>query len=302
MTGAGSGSVAWASETSYNGGTAADPTFYGLGTNVQTQTAELTRNLLRIYAPGDVEAQNTLAQNLSGQLGLQFILKNDEFHRLIFNDGFTSFTSGLANSAEVYLGCDYASGTTERQFRGWAPASATIAFNGATETVQVTLSGGFATEEKNTSLTPGTVQRAGDEVPGFGTTLSIDGTDVGERLQSATLSFEQISRLQTGASQTPIEAVAGNVQESIEMAAIYDGPELYERALGSTGASTIEDDVDEVSGSLSFDANGSTVADYSFTSVAPDVYGWEGVLDNEADTQESITLVAHGVSGSDPTA
>jgi len=300
--GAGSGAVAWTAEQGgYLGGPAADPTYYGFGTNVTTQTAELSRNLLRIYAPGDIEAQETLAQNLSGELGLQFILKNDDFHRLIFADASTGF-GPEPTSAEVYLGLDYNSGITERQIRGWAPATGTIEFSGATETVRVTLSGAYGTEEKNTSLTPGTVQRPGDEVPGFGTTLSIAGTDVGDLLQSATLSFDQISRLVPGTSQTPVDITAGNVQESIEMAAVYDGPELYERVLGSPGSSTIQESVDEVSGSLSFDANGNTVADYSFSTVAPNNYGWEGVLDNEANAGENITFVASGVTGSDPTA
>jgi hypothetical protein len=302
MTGAGAGSIAWAAETSYLGGVSGTPTYYEPGTNVQVNTAELSRNLLAILAPGDVEAQEYLAQNLEGQLDVSFILKNDDFHRLIFNDGFTGFTSGLANSAEWYLGVDYNGGTTERQIKGWAPASANIEYSGSTETVRVTLSGAYGDEEQNTSLTPGSVQSAGDEVPGFGTTLSIAGSDVGERLQSATLSFENIARLQTGASQKPIEAVQGNVQTSIDMSAIYTGPELYERALGSSGATTVQEDVDNVSGTVTFDAAGTTIADYSLSTVAPETYDWQDLINNEADLNESINFRGAGVTGSDPTA
>lgn len=302
MTGAGAGSIAWTPESSYLGGPEGTPTYYEPGTNVQTNTAELSRNLLAILAPGDVEAQEFLAQNLEGQLDVSFILKNDDFHRLIFNDGFTGWTSGLANSAEWYLGVDYNGGTTERQIKGWAPASATIEYSGSTETVRVTLSGAYGDEKQNTSLTPGSVQTAGDEVPGFGTTLSIAGSDVGDRLQSTTVSFENIARLQTGASQKPIEAVQGNVQSSIDMSAIYTGPELYERALGSAGATTVQEDVDNVSGTVTFDAAGSTIADYSLSKVAPESYSWEDLLNNEADLNESINFRGAGVTGSDPTA
>lgn len=300
--GAGSATLAWAPETSYLGGVGASPTYYEAGTNAEVGTAELNRNLLEILAPDDVETQEFLAQNLEGQLNVSWILKTDEFHRLVFNDSFTGFTSGLANSAEWYLGVDYGSGTTERQIKGFAPATCTITYNGATETVRVDLQGGYGDEEKNTSITPGTIQRTGDEVPGFGTTLSIDGTAIGDFLQSATLTFDQIARLLTGNSQKPVEAVAGNVQQSVEMGAIYDGPEQYERVLGSTGASTIQTDVDEVPGSLSFSASGSTLADYSFTSVAPDNYDWTDLVNNEAELNEVITFLATGVTASDPTA
>jgi len=301
MPGAGSSTVAWAAETSYLGGVGGTPTYRMPGTNLTVQTAELSRNLLSIVAPGDVETQTFLAQNLGGQLGVQFILKNDEFHRLVFNDGFTGFTSGLVNSAEWYLGVDYIGGTTERQIKGWAPATCRIEYSGTTETVRVTLVGPYGDEEKNTSITPGTIADTGDEVPGHGASFDIDGTTV-SKLQSATFAFENISRLQRGTSQKPIEAVAGNVTESINMQTIYDGPTQYERALGGAGATSVESAVDEVPASVSFDVGGSTVADYSFSKVAPNTYGWTDLVNNDANLNEPIEINATGVTASDPTA
>lgn len=299
--GAGSSTVAWAAEQSYLGGVGGTPTYYEPGTNVEVGTAELSRNLLEILAPGDVETQEFLAQNLEGQLNLSWILANDEFHRFVFNDSFTGFTSGLANSVEWYLGVDYGSGTTERQIKGWAPASCSVTYSGSTETVRADVQGPYGDEEKNTSITPGSIQSTSDEVPGFGTTLSIDGSAIGDFLQSATLTFEQITRLLPGNSQKPVDAVAGNVQQSVEMGAIYDGPTQYERALGTTGASAVQETVDEVSGSLTFDADGTTVADYSFTSVAPDTYDWQDLVNNEVELNEQLTFLATGVTASDPT-
>lgn len=301
MPGAGSATVAWAPETSYLGGTASTPTYRVPGANVQVQTAELNRNLLAILAPGDVETQEWLAQQLEGQLAVSFILKNDEFHRLVFNDGNTGFTSGLANSAEWYLGVDYIGGTTERQLKGWAPASASIQYSGSTEAVRVTMSGPYGDEVKNTSITPGTISDAGDEVPGHGASLSVDGSALDDRLQSATISFEGISRLQRGANQKPIEAVAGNVTESVSIESIYDGGEQYERVLGSAGASSIEADVAEVPGSVDFSAGGTTIASYDFSSVAPTTYSWNDLVNNDADLTESVEYNATGVTASDPT-
>lgn len=301
MTGAGSATVAWAPETSYLGGVEADPTYYEPGANIQVQQAELSRNLLEILAPDDPEAQDFLSTFIEGELSVSFILRSDEFHRLLFNDGFTGFTNGLANSAEWYLGVDYIGGTTERQIKGWAPATAEVSFSGATEAVRVTLTGPYGDEETSTSITPGTVQRAGDEVPGHAATLSIDGTDI-TKLQNATVAFSQITRLQRGADPRPLDAVAGNVQEDVSMAAIYSGPERYELALGSAGATATEDTVDSVPATLSLDVGGSTVAEYSFSTVKPDTYGWESLAANDADLEEDINFLATGVSASDPTA
>jgi hypothetical protein len=302
MTGAGSAApVAWAPETSYLGGTEASPTYREPGANVRVQRAELSRNLLAILAPDDPEAQDYLSTFIEGQLSVSWILKNDEFHRLLFNDGFTGFTSGLANSAEWYLGVDYLGGTTERQIKGWTPATAEIAYNGTTEAVRVTITGPYGDEETDESISPGTVQRAGDEVPGHAATLSIDGTDV-TKLQNATVAFSQISRLQRGADPRPLDAVAGNVQEDVSMAAIYSGPERYELALGSAGATATEDTVDAVPATLSFDVDGSTVAEYSFATTKPDTYDWSDLASNDADLQEDIAFLATGLTASDPTA
>jgi hypothetical protein len=301
MTGAGSATVAWAPEDSYLGGVAAEPTYYEPGANIQVQEAELSRNLLEILAPNDPEAQDFLSTFIEGQLSVSFILRNDEYHRLLFNDGGTGFTNGLANSAEWYLGVDYIGGTTERQIKGWAPATAEVSFSGATEAIRVTLTGAYGDEEASTSITPGTVQRAGDEVPGHAATLSIDGTDV-TKLQNATVAFSQIARLQRGADPRPLDAVAGNVQEDVSMAAIYSGPDRYELALGSAGATATEDTVDAVPATLSFDVGGSTVAEYSFATTKPDTYNWTDLANNDADLGEDISFLATGVTASDPTA
>ena len=304
MSGAGSATVAWAAEQSYLGGVSGTPTYRNPGTNVQVQTGELNRNLLRLVLPGDVESDDYLAQQIEGQLAVQFVMTDDEFHRLVFNDSFTGFTSGTVNSAEWYLGVDHLNGTTERQIKGWVPATAEISYSGATEAVTVTLTGPYGAEEQNTSITPGTItgRSTGSEVPGHGAALDIDGTRV-TKLQSATQSIQGISRLIRDSNDPkPVTAVAGNVQTDIQLSAVYDGSDLYDLALGSSGATTIEDDVDSVPGSVAFeDSAGNSVADYSYSTVAPETYGWSDLVSNDADLTETVTFFASGVTASDPT-
>lgn len=297
--GAGSGNLAWTPEQGYLGGPAGTPTYYLPGSNARVETAELNRNLLEIYQPGNVEAQEFLAQQLEGQMSVSLVLTDDDFHRLIFNDGFTGFTSGAANSAEWYLGVDTLSGTTERAIKGWAPATATINYNGTTEAVRVTMTGAYGDEERNTSLTTTSPTSGGDEVPGHGAQLDINGTTV-TYLDQATLEFANISRLIRGPSQKPLEAVSGNVQSRVTLSATYEGPTRYELALGTPGATTIQTDPDEVSATATFSAGGTTVADYTGT-VAVDTYDWSDLVNNDADLSEDIEFRMTGVTGSDPT-
>lgn len=301
MPGAGSSTVAFAVEQSYLGGVGGTPTYYNPGTNVQFQDIELSRNLLELVLPGSVEADGFLAQQIEGALAVQFVLQNNDFHRLVFNDGSnTGFTSGEVNSAEWYLGVDHLSGETERQIKGWIPVSAQVQYNGATEAISVTLTGVYGAEDRNTSITPGTITNmsTGDEVPGHGAELAIDGARV-EKLQSATLQLQQIGRLiRDSNSPRPVVGVMGNVSSSVEMAAVYDGSTRYEQALGSTGASSTQDLMDSYPGTLTFDSGGSTIAEYEIGTVKPDTYSWVDLVNNESDLNEQLTYNATGVNAS----
>jgi hypothetical protein len=304
MPGAGSATLAWTPETSYLGGIESTPTYYNPGTNVQTQTTEVNRNLLPMLFPGEVEASDFLAQQFDGQFGVSFVLHNDDFHRLVFNDANTGFTSGTANSAVWYLGVDHLNGTVERELQGWVPQTCDITYSGTTEAVRITMSGPYGDEKENTSITPGTIENmnTGTEVPGHGAALNIGGSRV-TKLQSATISLTEITRLIRDSNDPrPVEAVAGALSQSIDMTAVYDGNELYERALGSSGAASLEDFVDSSTASLVLDRDGQTIADYEFGTVKPNTYNWQDLVNNDADLNESVTFNATDITASDPTA
>jgi len=92
VTGAGASTVAWTPETSYLDGVSGTPTYRVPGTNVRTQTAELDRNLAAVLLPGDIETNDWVGQNIGGQLNLQWVLTDDEYHRFVFNDEFVTAT------------------------------------------------------------------------------------------------------------------------------------------------------------------------------------------------------------------
>lgn len=305
MPGAGAATLAFAEETSYNGGVGGTPTYYLPGTNPVVETAELGRNLQRIQVPGNVEDDDAIAQRVDGQCGVSFIPTSDDYHRLVFNDSYTGFTSGRPQSAEWYLGTDLLSGSTvERQVQGWIPQTAAINYNGATESVRASIAGPYAEEDKNTSITPGTINNdsTGNEVPGHGATLKFGGTKV-SKLQSATIQIQDISRRHFG-SVDPIatDAAMGNVNESVSMTGVFEGATWLEYAYGSSGASSVEDFVDSISCTLTLDHDGSTIADYTFDAVKPRNYNWQDLINNDADLTEPVEWWATGITASDPTA
>jgi hypothetical protein len=306
MVGAGSAApVCWAPEQDYLGGTGSNPTYREPGANPRVNPAELSRNLLEIMAPDDPEAQKFLAQQFEGQLDISWILRTDDYHRLLpLTDSYDAFITGTAPSFEWYLGVNYGAGgqaTTERQIKGWAPVTLTVDYSGTTDAVRVTASGPFGDEEYNTDITPGTVQRAGDEVPGHGATLSVNSTEI-TRLSSATITLENLTRFVRGPDPKPLDVVVGNVSETIDMSATYDGPERYQLALGGPSADSVEPQVESVPASLSFDVAGTEVASYDFGATKPDTYSWEDLANNDANLAESVNFRARDIAVSDPTA
>ncbi|AFH22019.1 hypothetical protein OSG_eHP14_00195 [environmental Halophage eHP-14] len=305
MTGAGSSTVAFVPEDSYNT-TPGSPTYYLPGQNVQVETSELSRNLARLAAPTDVEDSDAVAQRVDGQLDVSFVLNSDDFHRIVFNNASnTGFTSGAAASCEWYLGVDLSNGTTvERQIQGWAPQTMTVNYQGTTDSVRVSLSGLYAEEDTNTSITPGTIENTstGDEVPGHGAKWEFDSTTV-SKLQSATLTISNISRAHFGSTDPVVQdVVTGDVNSELQATGIFEGSTWLEYALGSSGASSVEDFVNSVSSTITFDHDGTTIADYSFSNAKPRNYNWQDLVARGSDLTEPITWWASDVTASDPTA
>jgi len=303
MPGAGSSTAAYALEQDYNG-SIIGPTYYNLGSNVTFDTIELDRNLLEQSLPGRVQDADALAQRIDGQLSVSAVLNTDHWHNLVFNkSGNTSFTSGRVPSATWYEGVTLPGGTDiEREISGWAPQSATVQYNGTTEAVRVTLTGFYAEETGNNSLTPGSIQNltTGDEVPGHGATFDVDGSTV-SRLQEATLSFDNIGRPQFDSDNNiAVDAVAGNVEQSCSMTATVTNTDRLEYVYGSSGASTIEEFVNAVPLELTFSHGNTTVASYTFDTAKPRNYSWNDLVNDDADLSESVEWWATNISASAP--
>lgn len=306
MTGAGSSSLAYVYEDSYNAGPPGSPTYYRPGKDPQTQPIELSNALSRLRDAGDVTPSTNLAENLEGAFGVSWILQNNEYHNLIFsNDADSSGTNdewatGLFPSSTWFTGVDYPSGgslaTAERQLTGVVPTECRIVYNQG-EDVRVDMTCVYADETLNTSLTPGTISQSGNPVPGHGASLSIDSTTV-SKLQSAALNLGPLARPQRGPSRYLVDAVQAATEPTLDVAAIFTGADKLKQAYdGTGGSSSPQDDVGSVSGSLTFsDATGSTVADYSLSGMTLLNYDWQDLINPDTDLTDPVTYAVNGVS------
>lgn len=305
MTGAGSGELAFAKETTFTGSldTGADSTvdYWHFGRNPTLTELDLQRQLQRMRDAGAVEAVNSLAGNVEGAIGVEAVISNDvqaDVHDIVFNDGSgSSFSTGAANSARVFVGLDYIGGTVERELKGCIPLSYRVSYQqGQPTTFRLRMA--YADEVQNTSITPSSINKAtdGSEVPHHGTTLTIDGTNTA-KLQSAQLQIQNIARFHRGASEIAADAVIAAPQTSLSFNAIFDTTDYVDLAYGGGGSSVsaLQSSVGSVSGSLAVaTASGTTVATYSLSEIKPDTYSWADIIAAEPDANESVDAHVNG--------
>lgn len=301
MTGAGAASLAFVKADGFLS-IPGSPTYYAPGRNPTITELSLQRTLQRIRTADNAEAVDSLAGPLEGAFGVSYAMSDDthgDVRDIVFNDGGTGVTSGRAALSRWYVGSDYltsgSSATAERVLKGCIPLEYELSYDEGQNTVRESLTMGYADEEKNTSITPGSITGPtdGNDVPFFGTTLTVDSATV-SKLQSAQLRFANLSRFQRGTDPVAVDAVAATPQTTLDATAIYTDDDRLERVYGSSGSSTTQDTLTNVSGSLAFDVGGSTVATYSLPKLKPNQYDWADVINGDADLTDPITYHVNG--------
>jgi len=302
MTGAGAANVAYALEDSFLGGTGTSPTYYLPGTNATVDTLSLNNFLARIREPNTREQVRSVAERFEGALSVSFNLGTGEgggradSHDLVFNGtsggGADILDSSLPTSAEWYLGTDFESGgtieTAERVAKGWVPVQASVAYTEG-DLVRVTLDGIYGDEARNSSITPGSIVRPTDEADFHEVDLSLDGTTQA-KLQSATLSFDALTRFERGASRQPIAAVPGPAQKTLDVAAIFTETDQLATAYGASAATSVQDSVNAISGSLTISPGGTPAASYELSGLAPETYAWSDLVAADTSLTEPVTF------------
>jgi hypothetical protein len=304
MTGSGSATLAFAKEASFLGSLVdsdgdGTPEHYSPGRSPTVQQASLSNQLQRMREAGLVEAANSIAGNMEGALSVSWTPSSDTHSHvrdIIFNDNGGGFTSGVMNTSRWYLAVDFIGGTTERVCRGVTPLEYSLSYEDGQNTVRESVTFAYADEKTNTSTTPSSVTGPtdGSEVPFHGFTFSVDGTVV-SKLQSATLTISNISRLQTGPSRTALDAVLAAPETTLDdVAAIYEGPSTLELAYGGSGATSVQSTMSNVAGEIALDIDGTSVATYTLPKLKPNSYDWSDLVNADTDLTEPTSYHVNG--------
>jgi len=299
MTGAGSATVAFAKADGF----LSVPTgsnYYRPGRNITVDEVTLDNALQRLREEGTAEAVDSLATNLEGAFSSSWVVSRDvhaDVRDVVFNDGGSGFSAGRAALSRWFLGLDYlnsgGSATAERVLKGVIPLSYSLSYEQG-GVIRASLTAGYADEELNTSVTPGSITGPtdGGDLPFHAAEFSVDA-DIQTRLQSATLSFDNIARFHRGDDRVAVDATVAAPEATLDLTAIYSEADQTELAYGSTGSTSTQTSLDNVTGQLSLDIDGTNVATYSLPKLKSGSYGWDNLASTE-DTTESITYQVNG--------
>lgn len=301
MTGGGSSTVAFVKADGFLD-IPGDPTYYLPGRNPVVNNLSLQNTLARLRTPDTAEAVDSLAGQLEGAFGISYAMSADrhgDVRDIVFNGGGAGFTTGRTALSRWYLGVEYldadATSTVERVLKGTIPLEYQLSYEAQTNIIQESLTMGYADEERNTTITPSDIQGTADgqDVPFHGADLTVDSATV-QKLQSATLSISNISRFHRANSRTAVDAVLAAPETTLDAAAIYNTNNTLELAYGSSGASSPQNTIDSVSGALSFDVEGTTVAEYTLPKLTPESYEWADLIDAETDLTDPVSYHVNG--------
>lgn len=297
MTGAGSGSLAFVKGTGNSlidiSGT---PTYYEPGRDPTITDLELDRAIERLRSPGQVFADTSVAQNLSGAFGVEFVMdsnRQSDVHDIVFTNpgGSPILQPGRAATSRWFVGVDYISATAERVLKGCVPLDYTVTY-GQGETIRVAVTFAYADEESNTSVTPSSVQEADGSPAAFHSAdFTIDGTTQSKE-QSVTLNVSNLSRFERGSDEIAVDAVVAGAQVSLDLETILTEADQLELAYGGSGQTTTSTGITAVSGSLAYAAAGSTITTYDLAGLKTDTNAWQDAIAADPSTTERLTLVA----------
>lgn len=300
MTGAGTGELIFGHETGFMGDLVdadADgtPDLFAFGRNPSLTELDLQNQLEDLRNADSAWAIESIKGNFDGAVGVEAVVSADvhnEVESIVFNDGGTAISPGLAASARIFTGIQYPSGTADRELLGCIPLEYSIDYEQG-GMVTYNLSMAYADEQPGSSVDLSTATRVSDgsSLPWHGFELAVDGTSV-EDLQSASLSISDIARLQYGGSPTPNRGVIASPSATLDVEAIFTAPSRLDLARGATNSAP-PDTLDSVSGTITLTVDGTQLSTYNLASLKPDQYSWQNVLATD-DTLDSTTFSVTG--------
>lgn len=291
-------------------GSPTDTTYKLPGKNVTVKDVSLSNALQRMRLPNDPQAVETVAGSFEGAFEATWTLTTPWFHNHVFGGApsqsgssapytytwsFPESGGWQVQGSRWYLGVELSSGAVERALKGVVFGQLDVNCS-VGETVQVTAMGFYADEERNPSITPGTVSGGDAEAMVFeGGSLEIPDSSSLGMLQDATLNINTGARPQRGWQRKPLGAVLGAVDTTLDVSKIIQDDSQLSLAYGG-GSSPSTGNVDgEPTGKLTFSTSGSAELTYDMTGVTPNQYNWQNLADADADVLEDLTYYVDGV-------
>lgn len=305
---AGPGSIAYKHEPAGNYmGSPSDSTYKIPGKDPTAEEISIDNALMRMGIPTDPETVDAIAGTFEGAISLSWTETTPWYLNHVFGGApsksgsgpytYTwTFPSGAdsdwrVQSSRWFIGLNYdGSNSCERELKGVVFTDYQQELSIGSE-VRTTVTGFYGDEEKNTSLSPGSIDGTDAEPMVFhGGQLEIPDSTGLTRIQSATVQTTTGARPQRDMSRKPVDAVLGNVETTLTVRKHMTDTDMLELAYGgsSSPATTVSGEAD---GKLVFGTSGTPQLDREFTDVTPNTYGWQDVLNRDADMNEDIEFV-----------
>lgn len=286
--------IAYGVEQSFGQPPADTTSLQTFGGSTSVSDLSLDNAAERIRTPGDVNPWKSVFQNFEGAITVSFTLTSGNLGWLpiVFNATASpyAFQKGTCTTGRVYVGADPGLGTIERELMGVIFPQCEISFSDG-ENVTVELTGAYADEVENSSLTQGTpIQPSGEPFVTHSATVTVAGTDMTAPMQEATLSLNSQARHQTGFPRHPINAVMGGHECELEVEKILRAEDsLSGVGYGSSDATAPADYPDESSAVLECSAPGADSVTFNCNNLVANEYAWSQAGEVNEDTLENTT-------------
>lgn len=310
MTGAGSATVAYAKEQSYNGALVdsdgdGTPEWIQPGIDINITDLTVEQALDRSRHPNNPLPAGSREGNFEGGLAAEWTLTDANWHDLVFADGGTALPSSpmKAPSSTWYFAVELPDGTTEpRTPTGTIVIDAEVTYEQGSD-VRVALTMLYGDEPSDvTAPADADIQQPSeaDAYSWHGTSLTIDGMRQ-SLLQSATLSLSGLARFRRGQSRHPYDAVVDAIEPSLSTDAVFTERDQLALAVDDTVADNYGE-VSQVPGELAFENGQGDTITYTLSGLQPNTYGWSDLVAADTDLSEPIDYHVTDVEAAEVTA
>jgi hypothetical protein len=285
-------------------GSPSDTDYKVPGIDCTIDEVSIDNALDRLRTPGDPEAADTIATSFEGAFTISFTLGNPWWLNHVFGAPPTGtgpytweFESGTVQSARFYVGVDFINGTAERVLKG-------VVFGGLQlqcevgNTVQAQLTGFYADEQRNSSITPGSTPSEGDDPLVYhGATIEVPNSTTLQKIQDFTLDIQTGARPAQGLDRKPVEAVMGAIEHELTVNKVVTSTDQLNPAYGNTTApATTVDGAANATIEFQGAASSGTRQEYQLTHVTPNDYNWQNIGNPEEDISEAITYYVDSIT------